>query len=185
MKINEVVLLLEDRIDFLRNKYEYKIDINIFDKLLDNDPTKKKIYLQWMIKNYLSNSNKDRFLKNLCKTKEDLVIFTKLKQQNKIQQKDINQIKYENLYDIIKPYTKNLTSGKEIKKQELANKPLKKETTSLQISKEDDINNRRKQIEYRKKINAAKSRANSVNVLSYSNKFNDFAIGAGTSTLLP
>jgi len=119
MKINEIVFLLEDRLDFLRNKYEDEITTSIFERLLNNDPTKKKIYLQWLIKNYINNTNKDRFLEDLYKTKEDLVVFTKLKQQNKIQQKDINQIKYENLYDIIKPHMKDLTSGKEIKKQEL------------------------------------------------------------------
>ena len=119
MKINEIVFLLEDRIDFLRNKYENEITTDVFDRLLNADPTKKKIYLQWLIKNYINNTNKDRFLEDLYKTKEDLVVFTKLKQQNKIQQKDINQIKYENLYDVIKPYVKDLTSGKQVKKQEL------------------------------------------------------------------
>jgi len=119
MRINEVIFLLENRIDFLRNKYEGEISSDVFDRLLSNDPTKKKIYLQWLIKNYITATNKDRFLEDLYKTKEDLVVFTKLKQQNKIQQKNINQIKYENLYDVIKPHMKDLTSGKEIKKQEL------------------------------------------------------------------
>jgi hypothetical protein len=47
------IILIENRVDFLRSKYE-DLEDGVFDQLLDTDPTKKKIYLDRIIRWYLN-----------------------------------------------------------------------------------------------------------------------------------
>lgn len=67
--IIEKHVLLEDRIAFLREKFEEALIAaaqkkpreprvvaeDIFNRILDTDPSRKKIYTQWIIKQYLQD----------------------------------------------------------------------------------------------------------------------------------
>ena len=110
-------LLLENRIDFLRNYYYSKKKIGnkvaSFDKLFSADPTNKKLYLQWLINQSTSGKLWDE---DLYKVTDALIIYERLK--SKFKHKDINQYKeYRDLIDEADSLSGVKTSG-ELKRDE-------------------------------------------------------------------
>ncbi len=93
MKLFEI-FLLEDRIEYLKNKYvvDGKLTTEQFNNIVQSDPTKNKIYVQWLL-NKLNKENPPRFFEDLYKIKEYLDIFDRLK--NKFKEKDINEYSFE------------------------------------------------------------------------------------------
>lgn len=127
-------ILLEDRISFLYDNNKDKLEKrfnddnrvpenmksklgsgdvakNLITHFSDIDPTSKKIYVQWIIKMYLSGL----MLEDINKLKEGLAIFDKAKQ--KIDKKDINQYKSINeLLKAVDPFKdEEFISGKQAK----------------------------------------------------------------------
>ena len=86
-KIDEKVIL-EARIDFLRDKFSAKLQEigkadpmsrsikNVFNFLADNDPTKNKQFLQWIISLVIRGQMK---IEDASKAKDYLAIFAKFK----------------------------------------------------------------------------------------------------------
>jgi len=112
-------ILSEDRVDFLKSKYEEALwkkynekerfktlqtGNQVFHHLTNADPTQKKIYLQWIINMYLQPVHFP--LEDCYKVREALELFDKNKARIPAQYRDINQLKnvYE-LYDLVEPFT--------------------------------------------------------------------------------
>ena len=117
MKLFE--LLLESRVDFLRDKYipliadKYKISrvegSDFFDKFKDNDPTNNKIYLQWFLNRALLEFGDYHYIiffidEDLYKWKEYLSIYDKVKSKLPLEQRDINKLSLEDLKNIALQY---------------------------------------------------------------------------------
>ena len=110
-------LLIESRIDFLRDKYILLIKDKInstknysivqFNLIVDIDPTNNKIYLQWLLNNLL-NLNVNNFFtairEDAYKYKEYLTIYHKVKNRLPIEQRDINKLNLNDLKDIALQY---------------------------------------------------------------------------------
>ena len=113
-------LLIESRIDFLRDKYlpifmqfyknnfseEFIKDI-IIDPVFDIDPTNNKIYAQWIFNNLKEQTH--AFLKQFLredayKWKEYLTIYHKVKNGLSLEQRDINKLNLNDLKDIALQY---------------------------------------------------------------------------------
>ena len=113
-------LLIESRIDFLRDKYlpifmqfyknkfsEGFIKDIIIDPVFDIDPTNNKIYAQWIFNNLKDQT--DVFLKQFLredayKWKEYLTIYHKVKNKLPLEQRDINKLNLNDLKDIALQY---------------------------------------------------------------------------------
>jgi hypothetical protein len=110
-------ILSEDRVDFLKTKYEeavwkkynekehFRILENgnqVFIHLENADPTRKKIYLQWIINIYLSDI---RFMLEDCyKVRNALELFDKNKAYLPANQRDINKFQIVDLYYVVEPF---------------------------------------------------------------------------------
>ena len=111
-------ILLEDRLDFLRSKYVPILDQyiettvvpvpirssigqlsgeNIFNWIVSKDPTRKKIYVQWLLKGVTRSSNPIE-LEDVMYADEDLSKFEEAKRSLEPNQRDIN--KYKTLSDV-------------------------------------------------------------------------------------
>ena len=119
-------VLLEARIDFLRDKYAetlqaeavkrretHQTNVNtVFELLAQSDPTDNKQFLQWMIKIYLKGNMR---LEDAYKATEYLMIFLKAKRQLQPQQRDINRYgSLQDLFAVVSQFKEQeLESGKE------------------------------------------------------------------------
>lgn len=120
MRLYEELIYLEEeleghkakRAEFLKGKIAEKgIDIpgfpsvdDFLEKVADTDPTKKGIYMQWIVVRILKDPEINR-PEDLDRLKGDLVLFEKNKAQ--IEKKDINAYKtFNELYQAIAPFTK-------------------------------------------------------------------------------
>ncbi len=101
-------ILLENRIEFLKEKFKDKVTDEEFKKLLEVDPTGNKEYLQFVISRYLglSKIEKSRFIKEDWEiVRRDLEIYHKIKKMLPIEYKDINKIKsFAVLFMVITKY---------------------------------------------------------------------------------
>lgn len=111
--INKLLLenmLMEDRVQFLQNKYKEAIDPIIFDKLKATDPTPQKMYLQWIVDKYLKLSpiEQARFVKeDFSKVYDNLEFFNKYKQSIPQNWRDINKmLTFDDLYFVVEPIKK-------------------------------------------------------------------------------
>jgi len=98
-----IVLNEQNRTEILKDKFvnSGKLTPEVFDKLIEGDPTNNKVYLQWIINQYVKIKNDKReeelFIEDLYKMNEYLELFDRLK--NRFTYKDINQ--YKNYKDFI------------------------------------------------------------------------------------
>ena len=96
-------LLLEDRIDHIRDTFSDKltkkasqetrndtITNNIFDRFLEADPTTNKIYTQWIIRQYLTNNMR---LQDLSHITDHLQFFDDNKNKLQTQHRGIHEFK--------------------------------------------------------------------------------------------
>lgn len=90
---NYLDFLNESRVDFVKNDFMKKSEDGeeIFNQLIETDPTNKKVYLSWVANNYLKGNIK---LEELSDVRKFLTNFDKYK--NNLEQKDINQYKLTN-----------------------------------------------------------------------------------------
>ena len=120
-------LLLEDRIGFLKSKFESAIKPDEFEKIKQADPSQNKQYLQWIIAQYLklSPAEKVRFTKeDFSKVADDLSFYNKYKVLIPTEWRDINKmLSFEDLSYIVKPIREK--KEKEIE-QTQASKDVKK-----------------------------------------------------------
>lgn len=98
--IIEKHILLEDRIDFLRDNFAEKLtmvarrkpreqqDNTIFDYILATDPSRNKIYAQWIIKQYLRDAR--LISEDFYKIKNALGVFEAYKTRLDLKYRDIN-----------------------------------------------------------------------------------------------
>lgn len=89
-----------------------KVSKDVFDLFLKEDPSKSKKYIQWMLKQYLQNPNRQRHIVDVVKAFDNLV-------NRKIVQKEESDIyKYDlDLADDLIQNRSNVQSKGEIKKQ--------------------------------------------------------------------
>ena len=110
-------LLIESRIDFLRNKYisliskvfveNNKTANQMFDHTFDIDPTNNKIYLQWLLNNLLELDYGEFYIiitEDAYKWREYLTIYHKVKNKLPLEQRDINKLSLDQLKDIALQY---------------------------------------------------------------------------------
>ena len=110
-------LLVESRIDFLKDKYIPLIkdktnsnegySMTMFHLITDIDPTNNKIYLQWLLNNILKLNVNNFFTtirEDAYKWKEYLTIYHKVKNKLPLQQRDINKLNLNDLKDIALQY---------------------------------------------------------------------------------
>jgi hypothetical protein len=91
-----VEYIFEGKKEFLQSKY--KLEEDIFNKLIEADPTKGK-YFEWIITRYLKSKEKKVYLEDLYKIKKYLETFEILKKQHKIKETDIGKyLDYKDLY---------------------------------------------------------------------------------------
>ena len=120
--------LFENRIDFLKTNAKQKlqpildndtqVNTKDTDEFIDHlstfDPSKKKLYTQWLLKQYMTKKLK---FEDLYKTKEDLTTFDKFK--NKLPNKDINKYDPATLYDATKDINQEEPTSKRQEKQQI------------------------------------------------------------------
>ena len=125
-----------DRKKFLEDTFRDKVGKKVFDEILDSDPTFNKQYAQWIFGQYLKTEDeskksgeKNLFLEDIYKIKNDLKKFYKFNGRLDLQNRDINNLKDSKaLYDIVKHISENeeaFQSNSEIVKE------TKKEITIL------------------------------------------------------
>ena len=104
-------LLIESRVDFLRDKYipliinkynqNNKTANQIFNQINDIDPTNNKIYLQWFLNNLLKLEDNNEFSRivneDAYKWKEYLTIYHKVKNRLPLDKRDINKLSLNDL----------------------------------------------------------------------------------------
>jgi hypothetical protein len=127
-------LLFENRVNFLK-QYFYdsfrKAGMNtsragyeaLWKATVDSDPTRKKIYLQWII-NQITHKNISERLKfeDLYKVTERLEIFERRKNLLSPREKDINSYKtYRDFIETVEEKLENSRTGKEAKQEEWDN----------------------------------------------------------------
>jgi len=118
--INEEALI-EARIDFLRDKFEEPLQVlgkkdpasarlpNVFNFLAQNDPSKNKQFLQWMINLVIRGLMK---IEDAPKAKDYLAVFVKFKNKIPGPQRDINKYKsLPDLFQIVEPMMELTTQG--------------------------------------------------------------------------
>jgi ethanolamine utilization microcompartment shell protein EutS len=95
-------------------------DLNqIVQRFINADPTPNKKYVQWMIRTYLSSGI--RYLEDLSRTNDALILFDKNKVRLPVEQRDINKIKSLSDLETLVEAFEEIKSGKEIKKEISAN----------------------------------------------------------------
>jgi hypothetical protein len=88
--------IFEGKKEFLQGKY--KLEPDLFNKLIDADPTNGK-YFEWIITRYIKSKDKKVYLEDLYKIKEYLTTFDVLKKQYKIKETDIGKyLDYKDLF---------------------------------------------------------------------------------------
>lgn len=129
--INRLLLenmLMEDRVQFLQNKYKEAIDPILFNKLKATDPTNNKQFLQWIVDRYLKLTplEQARFVKeDFSKVFEDLEFFNKYKLSIPQNWRDINKmLSFEDLFYVVKPI-------KEKKSAEIEQTKASKDVTKI------------------------------------------------------
>jgi hypothetical protein len=99
LNYNEYILESNNKIEVLKFKFK-DISDDVFDKLVDADPTNNKAYLNWILNTYNKSDNKKVYIEDLYKVKEYLILFDKLKSQHKLEHTDINYYNdYKALYN--------------------------------------------------------------------------------------
>lgn len=103
------------RIQAIQAKYASQISATVVQNLAnDIDPTRAKMYLEWLVRQYIKFPTFDE---DLSRTREDLVTFERVKTRLPAEHRDINRIKdYRELGDILQPYTES-KSGKQAKRE--------------------------------------------------------------------
>lgn len=117
-------MLLENRVDFLKKYYEDKhakarndFGLPFFNSLVDADPSRNKVYLQWLINQCFLKTSGRLLDEDVYKVKDALIVYDRIKRQ--FSKKDINQYKeYRDLVDEADKLSDS-KSGKEIKKDEM------------------------------------------------------------------
>jgi hypothetical protein len=130
------VVLLEDRMDFLRGKYEGKLNANhdqyaehktssaILNHLRDNDPSKRGVYTDWLAKHYMPNETGGGGFKqeDAYRIGDALKIFHKAKESGLLKKEgvatDINKYTPDSLKEAMKKYKETPITNKEIKADE-------------------------------------------------------------------
>lgn len=110
----------EARIEHARKMFEPKFKEKfgdqhqaVFDKVVENDPSKNKQYTHWIARQVEKHNLKPE---DLYKTKEDLEKFEKGKNRLPADQRDINKHTHKSLYDTVKDLG-DVKSNKEAKKE--------------------------------------------------------------------
>lgn len=119
--IYEQIQLDENRVEYLKDKFvnSDKIEPELFDEIVNADPTTEKKYLQWLLNQYIkvqsSEREKELFFEDLYKMTEYLQLFDRLK--NNFINTDINQYKnyrdfFKNAVEVEKTLSgKNISAG--------------------------------------------------------------------------
>lgn len=139
--------LVENRIDFLLKKYDMKIKQKLQHHLIDNgnwmttpgadksleiinglardaDPTPNKMYIEWLIIQWLTQP---RVEEDLARIRTDLALYTRVKQRLPGEYRDIFKFKdYHHLSNILVPYEETKSQG-DVKREEYDQ--MMKETT--------------------------------------------------------
>lgn len=108
----------------LSELFKTKVAESEFSRLLEADPSKNKQYVQWLMKQLLKldfwDETRKRFVReDLEKIQADLKVFDKIKQRLPADQRDINRLTPEQLFEIVEPYRaeEELQSNREQEKQ--------------------------------------------------------------------
>ena len=108
-------ILLESRVDFLKDKYvplldkKFHYDMDYFTIIQQEiDPTNNKIYLQWLLNRVLEFTGQRDLItftfEDAYKWKEYLTIYDKVKSKLPIEQRDINKLSLDQLKNIALEY---------------------------------------------------------------------------------
>lgn len=106
-----LIELLEGRVDFLRDKWMAVVNDRLgrsdgFNSVLSADPTDKKIYTSWIIKQLLDGNIQSDQLNAMSHV---LAKYDQILKSLPINQRQINQLSYKELTDVVGAFTSNHT----------------------------------------------------------------------------